>query len=173
MALSASGLLNPEIGGRSVMPPAPAFLFLPPASFAVFPWVQEVGNEKYRRAMYTFHRRSTPYPMLQAFDAPPGVSSCARRWRSDTPLQALVTLNEPVFVDCARAMAKRAMAESGMSDDSKIAFMFRCVVARKPSDGELKELVGLMQKQQRLGDVTAYTVVARVVLNLDEAITKE
>ena len=72
IALAVSGLLNPTIGGKSVMPPAPAFLFQPPASYAPFPWVEETGPDRYRRALYTWRRRSTPYPMLQTFDAPEG-----------------------------------------------------------------------------------------------------
>src|SRR5207253_1823372 len=113
IALASSGLLNPAIGGRSVMPPAPAYLFQPPASYAPFPWIDETGPEKYRRAIYTWRRRSTPYPMLQTFDVPNGESSCVRRSRSNSPLQALVSLNEPMFVECAQALAK-ATLESGL-----------------------------------------------------------
>src|SRR5262249_14397856 len=92
--LSVSGLLNPAMGGIPTMPPAPAFIFQPPASYAPFPWIESIGAERYRRAVYTWRRRSTPYPMLQTFDTPDGSVSCARRMRSDTPLQALTTLNE-------------------------------------------------------------------------------
>jgi hypothetical protein len=84
IALAASGLLNEQIGGRSVMPPAPEFLFQPPASYAPFPWKAEEGAEKYRRALYTFRRRSTPYPMLQTFDVPNADMSCVRRQRSNS-----------------------------------------------------------------------------------------
>src|SRR5206468_3738594 len=90
VALAASGLLNPAIGGRSTMPPAPAFLFQPPASYAPFPWVDETGPEKYRRGLYTFRRRSTPYPVLQTFDVPNADMSCVRRQRSNSPLQAQI-----------------------------------------------------------------------------------
>ena len=72
IALAVSGLLNPTVGGPSVMPPAPEFLFKPPASYAPFPWIEETGPDRYRRALYTFRRRSTPFPMLQTFDAPDG-----------------------------------------------------------------------------------------------------
>jgi hypothetical protein len=174
IALSASGLLNPKVGGRSVMPPAPAFLFQPPSSFAPFPWVEETGDEKYRRGIYTFHRRSTPYPMLQAFDAPTAVASCARRWRSNTPLQALTTLNEPIFVDCAKALARRAIEEGGATDGDRITYLFRRALARRPTEAEFKELLSLLQKEKmRFSDVSAYSIVARVVLNLDETITKD
>ena len=200
VALSVSGLLNPKIGGRSVMPPAPAFLFQPPASYAPFPWVDETDSEKYRRAIYTFRRRSTPYPVLQAFDAPNGESSCVRRLRSNSPLQALVTLNESMFVDCARALALKTLSEGGSTDEARVAYAFRRTLSREPKPGEMKELLSLLaQERKRFTDggadpkelagqpappatlpatVTptqwaAYTLVSRVLLNLDETMTKE
>jgi Protein of unknown function (DUF1553)/Protein of unknown function (DUF1549) len=201
IALAASGLLNPEIGGRSVMPPAPAFLFQPPASYAPFPWKDETGPEKYRRAIYTFRRRSTPYPMLQTFDVPNADSSCVRRQRSNSPLQALVALNEPLFVECAQALARRTLAAGGSSDADRVAYAFRRVLSRQPAEEETKELLALLAKERRhfaegwanpsqvatgQNETTAapppgttptqwaaYTVVARVLLNLDETITKE
>jgi hypothetical protein len=99
IALAASGLLNPKLGGPSVYPPAPAFLFEPPVSYGPKPWPEaKVGDpDRYRRALYTFRYRSLPYPALQAFDAPVGDFACVRRARTNTPLQALTTLNEPVF----------------------------------------------------------------------------
>src|SRR5207302_3512426 len=105
VTLAASGLLDPTIGGPSVFPPAPAFMFLPPASYGPKIWKEATGNDRYRRALYTFRYRSVPYPPLQNFDAPNGDYSCVRRARSNTPLQALTTLNEPVFLECARALA--------------------------------------------------------------------
>ena len=201
IALSASGLLNPKVGGKSIMVPAPAFLFQPPASYAPFPWVDETGPDKYRRAIYTFRRRSTPFPGLQTFDVPNADQSCVRRQRSNSPLQALTSLNEPMFVECARALAKKTITEGGKTDQERLTFAFREAMARKPSDAELKELSSLLEKQrQRFADgflnpneltagqdkppadlpkeVTptqwaAYTVVSRVILNLDETITKE
>ena len=203
IALATSGLLNPKVGGRSVMPPAPEFLFQPPASYAPFPWMSETGPEKYRRALYTFRRRSTPYPALQTFDVPNGDASCVRRQVSNSPLQALVTLNEPVFVETARALAKKVLAEGGASDAERITYAFRRVLSRKPTDAEARELLSLLKKQEqrladgwlnpvevatgeargpRPGEVPpgatprqwgAYTVLARVLLNLDETITKE
>ena len=106
IALAASGLLDPEIGGPSVHPLAPAFLFEPPASYGPKSWKVDEDSQRYRRALYTFRFRSVPYPMLQTFDTPPGDSPCPRRVRSNTPLQALTTLNEPVFMECAQALAK-------------------------------------------------------------------
>src|SRR5262249_54892610 len=105
IALAASGLLNPKIGGPSVYPPAPAFLFDPPCSYGPKVWNEEKGENRYRRAVYTFRYRSVPYPMLQAFDAPTGDISCVRRTRSNSPLQALTTLNETLFVEAARRLA--------------------------------------------------------------------
>ena len=90
------------------MPPAPAYLFQPPASYAPFPWKDETGPDRYRRGVYIWRRRSTPFPMLTTFDAPDASTSCVRRSRSNTPLQALVTLNESTSMEAARAMARRA-----------------------------------------------------------------
>jgi len=197
LALAISGLLNPKVGGRSVMPPAPPFLFQPPASYAPFPWVDEAGPDRYRRALYTFRRRSTPYPMLQTFDVPNADVSCVRRQRSNSPLQALVSLNEPLFVDCARALARKTLAEGGQTDADRLTYAFRRTLARRPSVEERQELLALLEKQQRrLAEgaldateiatgkkeqatginaiqLAAYTVVCRVLLNLDETITKE
>jgi hypothetical protein len=201
IALSASGLLNPRIGGRAVMPPAPGFLFQPPASYAPFPWKDETGDEKYRRALYTFRRRSTPYPALQTFDVPNADSSCVRRLRSNSPLQALVSLNEPIFVECAQALARKALEEGGRTDAERLTYAFRRALARPPTGEEKRELLSLLHRQrERIADgwvspnevatgrnevpaqlpagaspaqLAAYTVVARVLLNLDETITKE
>jgi hypothetical protein len=201
IALAASGLLNPEMGGRSVMPPAPAFLFQPPASYAPFPWIEETGPEKYRRSVYVFRRRSTPYPVLQTFDVPKADISCVRRQRSNSPLQALVTLNEPMFVECAQALAKRILSEGGNTDAQRITYAFRTVLSRKPTGAEEVELMSLLNKERKRfaegwlnpsevatgkSDVpkdlppgvtptqlAGYTVVSRVLLNLDETITAE
>ncbi len=100
-ALAASGLLNEKVGGPSVFPPAPEFLFAPPASYGPKVWKESHGPDRYRRALYTFRFRSVPYPALQAFDAPNGDFSCVRRARSNTPIQALTVLNEPLFLECA------------------------------------------------------------------------
>jgi len=201
IALAASGLLNPKIGGRAVMPTAPEYLFQPPASYAPFPWKNEIGNENYRRALYTFRRRSTPYPALQTFDVPNADFSCVKRQRSNSPLQALVSLNEPIFVECAQNLARLTLAEGGTTDDARLTYAFRRVLSRPPDAEEKRELLALLDKQkQRLADgwlnpnevatgkpelaknlpkgasptqLAAYTVVSRVLLNLDETITKE
>jgi hypothetical protein len=201
VALAASGLLDRRIGGPSIFSPAPGFLFVPPASYGPFTWTQATGSDRYRRALYTFRRRSTPYPMLQSFDAPNGDASCVRRARSNTPLQALTTLNETVFMECARAFAVRVLKEGGATDDARLTYAFRLCVSRSPTADEKAELAALVAKQRkRIADgsldavevatgkkdratpmpgglsaeqLAVYTIVARVLLNLDETITKE
>ncbi len=201
IALASSGLLNPALGGRSVFPPAPEFLFLPPVSYGPKDWPVSAGPDRYRRSLYIFRFRSVPYPVLQTFDAPNGDFSCVRRLRSNTPLQALVSLNETTFMECAQALARKTLAEGGKSDADKINFAFRRALSRPPTDGERKELLTLLEKQrqhisegwvnplelatgknvtpERLpagttpAQLAAYTVVSRVLLNLDETITKE
>jgi hypothetical protein len=201
IALAASGLLNDRIGGPSVMTPAPVELFKPPASYSPFPWVNVEGPDKYRRALYTFRRRSTPYPALQTFDVPNGDQSCVRRTRSNTPLQALTTLNEEIFVDCARHLARRMIEAGGGTTEERIRWAFRRVLGRDPSDDEVNQLIVLGARQRaRLvrkeidatevatgktdtapesrsaaanPDLALATVIARVLLNLDETITKE
>ncbi len=174
LALAASGLLNPAVGGPSVYAPAPEFLFQPPASYGPKIWKEETGPNRYRRAMYTFRYRSVPYPALQAFDAPPGEVACVRRPRSNTPLQALTTLNEPLFVEAARALGERARREGGAADAGRLRYVYRRVLSRPPDSAEEREMLGFLDRQKRrLGEAEAWTALARVVLNLDEAITKE
>src|SRR2546426_652165 len=138
IALSASGLLNPEIGGRSIYPPAPEFLFQPPASYGPKVWKEETGPERYRRSLYIFKFRSVPYPMLQTFDAPNGDFSCVRRQRSNTPLQALVSLNEAQFVECAQSLAHKMITDGGKTDADRINYAFRRAVSRTPTPDERK-----------------------------------
>ena len=201
IALSASGLLNPEMGGRSIYPPAPEFLFQPPASYGPKVWKEETGPERYRRSLYIFKFRSVPYPMLQTFDAPNGDFSCVRRQRSNTPLQALISLNETEFVECAQALAHKMLVEGGKTDADRVNYAFRRALSRPPNADERKELLALLDKEkQRIAQgwvnplelatgknekpvelpsgatptqLAAYTVVSRVLLNLDETITKE
>ncbi len=201
IALAASGLLNPKVGGRSVFPPSPEFLYLPPASYGTKNWKVETGPDRYRRALYTFRFRSVPYPMLQTFDTPNGDVSCVRRAKSNTPLQALTTLNETLFLEAARALALKTLQEATASDAARIEFAFRRVLARKPTTQETAELLSLLHNQHQrftsgalnpwnfatddpgksfalpkgstMSQLAAWTAVARVLLNLDEAITKE
>ena len=200
IALAASGLLNPKLGGPSVMPPAPSFLFQPPASYGPKVWNEETGPDRFRRGIYTFRFRSVPYPVLQAFDAPNGDFSCVRRLRSNTPLQALTSLNEILFVECAQALAVRSL-EHGNTDEERITYAFRRCLGRKPDGDELQELRELLEREKAHiaegwvsapelatgkneaptalpkgstpTQLAAYTVISRVLLNLDETITKE
>ena len=200
IALHAGGLLNTRVGGTSVYPPAPGFLFLPPASYGPKKWREETGPDRYRRAHYTFRYRSVPHPPLQAFDAPNGDFVCVRRARSNTPLQALVTLNEPLFIEGARALATRAL-ECGPGDGDRLRDAFRRCVSRDPGPAEAQILLKLLADQeQRFASgqadplplafpdpkspgpqpagatparLAAWTAVARVLLNLDETITRE
>ena len=201
IALASSGLLNDEIGGRPAYPPAPEFLFQPPASYGPKTWLRETGSQRYRRGLYTFRFRSIPYPIFAAFDAPNGDFSCVRRLRSNTPLQALISLNEPVFMECAQALARKTINEGGASDQDRIKFAFRRVIGRPPTEHEIQALNRLREKEARhisegwvsAGEVAtgkneaptdlppgitpvqlaSYTMVCRTILNLDEAITRE
>lgn len=199
VALAASGLLNRELGGPSVFPPMPESVLA--LSYGPMTWNAETGPNRYRRALYTFRRRSIPFPMLQNFDTPNGDSACVRRVRSNTPLQALTTLNEVVFMESAQALARQALAGGGASDDERLTYAFRRCVSRRPEPEELAELKDFLARQsQRLAagwvspwllatgketrpadlpagitptQLAAYTAVSRVLLNLDETITKE
>ena len=189
ITLAASGLLNAKVGGPSVYAPAPEFLFQPPVSYGPKIWKEEKGPDRYRRALYTFRYRSVPYPVLQNFDTPNGDISCVRRSRSNTPLQALTTLNEPLFLEAARALAAKTLAEGGKSDGQRLNFAVRRCLSREPNEREASTLLGLLGRQRQryasgglnaadlVGEnspeLAAWTSVARVLLNLDETITKE
>ncbi len=201
VALAAGSLLVRDLGGAPVYPPAPEQLFRPPASYAEKHWPAEAGLPgNYRRSLYTFRYRSVPYPVFETFDAPSGKFSCVRRDRSNTPLQALVTLNEPVFVDAARHLALLALSEPAPADGERIAFVFRQVLSRRPERDERAELGALLSRLRsrfrsrsgtararalagfaagpetgpaRARELAAWTGLARTVLNLDEAITRE
>ena len=201
IALAASGLLNERLGGEAIFSPSPAFLYLPPASYGPFTWTEETGPDRYRRGLYTFRRRSTPYPMLTNFDTPNADFSCVKRPRSNTPLQALTTLNEIVFLECARAMAMLIQTDGGADDGARLSFAFRRCVSRSPSDLERDALLRLLSQQRAKFsaadakpwelaasdpskppalprgvspvDLAAWTVISRVLLNLDETLTRE
>ena len=201
IGLETSGLLYSRLGGRSVFPPAPDFLFLPPASYGPKIWKEEHGPERYRRALYTFRYRSVPYPTLQTFDAPNGDFSCVRRARSNTPLQALTSLNEPLFIECARALALKILWKGGSHEQERLTYAFRRCLSRPPSADETAVLLALLDKETKhfrsdessalafavtngktapalpkgdtVDELAGWTAVSRVLLNLDETITKE
>lgn len=192
IALAASGLLSRQVGGPPVYPPAPDFLFQPPASYGPKTWSTSEGADRYRRALYTFRFRSVPYPVLEAFDAPNADVSCIRRSNSNTPLQALVTLNEPMFLECARELAEAASDQAAGSDEATaMRTVFASCTSRYPTGNELVVLSELLEQQRsrfrdevdiakklaavdsdNAAELAAWTVVCRVILNLDETITK-
>lgn len=170
--LAASGLLSREVGGESVFPPIPKFLFNPPVSYGYKIWNEDAAAEKrYRRAMYTFRFRTVPPPFLAAFDAPTGEVSCVRRPQSTTPLQALATLNEPLSIEAAKALGTQ-IKEADDDLSTSLAEAFRKCTSRLPETDELQVLTELFEQEQRAGDVDPYVSIARVLLNLDETITK-
>jgi mono/diheme cytochrome c family protein len=197
IALTASGVLSRKIGGPSVYPPIPDGV-LNLGYGAPMPWPTSMDEDRYRRGMYTFWKRSVPYPTLLVFDQPNGDFSCTRRIRSNTPLQALTTLNDQTFVEAAQALALRVFKKGGATDRAKMIFAFRLCTGRRPDVFELQHLLRLLRNEQigfsgqtaaavyvsssdmnnlpenvDLHKVAAWTMVARVLLNLDETITRE
>jgi mono/diheme cytochrome c family protein len=194
-ALTAGGLLARRIGGPSVYPPQPDGVF--EFTQDPKPWPTETGENRFRRGMYTFFWRSSPYPALMLFDAPNGNVTCTRRVRSNTPLQALTLANDVQFVECAQALARRVLAECLANPDKRLEFAFTSCLARNPSPAERRRLHQLLQQQrdafathpaeadQLVGgdrdsaphaenpELAAWTAVCRVLLNLDEFITRE
>jgi len=200
ITLAASGLLSEDMGGPGVYPPAPAFLFLPPVSYGPKVWETE-SEDRYRRSIYTFRFRSAPYPVLQTFDAPDGNAAVIRRERSNTPLQALTALNEELFMESARTLALITLGDAGDNDAERLRYAFRRCVTREPSAAESDVLLDILRTQQKrfedgeidpwqlaanspeqppalprgttAAQLAAWTAVSRVLLNLDETITKE
>jgi hypothetical protein len=193
-ALAAAGLLSRKKGGPSVHPPQPN-VGLSAAFGGGIDWKTSAGEDRYRRALYTTWRRSNPYPSMATFDAPSREVCTVRRPRTNTPLQALVTLNDPVYVEAAQALARRMVREGGSTDPERAVRGFRLVLARQPSPAESERLVRLHDQTLAgfkndpdnakkmatdplgpvpadlaigLDDLAAWTVVANVILNLDE-----
>jgi hypothetical protein len=193
-ALAAAGLLSRKKGGPSVRPPQPD-VGLKAAFGSGIDWKTSEGEDRYRRALYTTWRRSNPYPSMATFDAPSREVCTIRRPRTNTPLQALVTLNDPVYVEAAQALARRMVREGGGADTDRAARGFRLVLARPPNPAETDRLLQLYadalagfradaadakkMATEPLGPVpsdlgvdeaglAAWTVVANVILNLDE-----
>jgi hypothetical protein len=172
-ALRASGLLSPRIGGPSVFPPQPDGLY----RFTQIDknWRANVGPERYRRGLYTYFWRSAPHPSLTVFDAPDASCTCTRRNRSNTPLQALTLLNDQGQYEFARALAARVLREGGEDDAGRLRYAFRLCLARQPNTREQQRL-GELLARERAGAAPAdeaWVTVARVLLNLDEFITRE
>ncbi len=167
VALSVSGMLNPDLGGPPVYPPQPdGVMSLGQVKRA---WKASTGGQRHRRALYTHLWRATPHPALAVFDAPDGFSSCTRRIRSNTPLQALTLLNDTQFFEFAESLAKRIESRPSLDDHARINYAFRLCLGRSPSSSEVERLEKLLAES---GD-EKWLTLARVVLNLDETITRE
>jgi hypothetical protein len=199
IALSASGLLVHRLGGPGVIPPVPQNVLDYNYTYPGF-WKAAEGSERYRRTVYGFRKRSMPDPVMANFDGPNGDFACARRTRSNSPLAALTVLNEAVFVEAARALALRILREGGTDDARRIDYAMLLCVSRPARPAERETLLTLLQSaRRRLGDgwlnprelttgdpaklpslpdgatpqdAAAWTLVARVLLNLDETISK-
>jgi len=190
-ALAVSGLLSRTVGGPSVKPPQPASVSK--EGFRNL-WETSSGAECYRRGLYTFIQRTSPFAQFVTFDLPDTSRSCTRRERSNTPLQAFNLLNEPVFVEAAHALAARVRREARSSDDCRLNHAFILVLARPPEPEESKRLLAYLQQQKALfeGDAAsarellqnttpdedsalqaAWVALSSVLLNLDETITRE
>ena len=195
-ALSIAGVLSRKIGGPSVFPPQPAGLWQ--AAFnGQRTWSTSTGEDRYRRGIYTFWRRTVPYPSMTTFDAPSRESCTLRRPRTNTPLQALVTLNDPVYVEAAQALARRVLREGGASSQDRIRFALRLVQGRPAEVRQVAELERLLAEQiahfqshaedarsvatDPLGplpagiepvEAAAWTVIANTLLNLDSVLTR-
>ena len=168
IALAASGLLNPEIGGASVFPPQPAGVT--DLSRGNLPWIVATGKDRYRRGLYTFWKRTSPYPSLTVFDAPTADATTVRRSRSTSPLQALTTLNDEMYVEAAQALARAYCHEAPPDEAGRLRYAFRLCVGREPDGVEKDTLATMLRKS---GAEQGWLDVARVLLNLDETITRE
>lgn len=199
IALSAAGLIHHRIGGPPTIPPVPKNVLDYNYVYPAF-WKPTEGPDRYRRTIYGFRKRSMPDPVMSSFDGPNGDIACARRVRSNTPLAALTGLNETIFVESARAMALRVLREGGDSEPQRIDYAFRLCTSRRPTETERKVVVDLLEsRRKRIADgwlnpreiatgvasdlpdlpsnatpqdAAAWTLVARVLLNLDETICK-
>jgi mono/diheme cytochrome c family protein len=200
-ALAVSGLLSDHIGGPSVFPPQPEGIYQ--FTQVPRTWKVSSGADRYRRGLYTFLQRSAPYPALTVFDAPDGTSSCTQRIRSNTPLQALTLLNDLAYLELARGLAARALRDGPPDDKQRLAWTFRLCLARQPTTAEASRLATYLEQQlagfaaapkdaralllagtpkgttvpteaeNDLARWAAWTAYARVLLNLDEFITRE
>ena len=192
-ALQVSGLLYPKIGGKSVFPPQPAGVA--ELGYSKKNWVVSTGPERYRRGIYVHFQRTTPYPMLMNFDAPNTLTTAPRRTRSNTALQALNLLNDPVFFEAAQRLAARVLAEApGDEFRDRLAHAYRLCLSRKPSSREADRLATYFEQQRRIfsadeaaraeaasfhapqvapEEAAAWVSVSRALMNLDEFITRE
>jgi hypothetical protein len=195
-ALFVSGLMSPKMYGPPVQPPKPNF-GLSAAFGSSTDWQPSTGEDKHRRALYTRIRRNAPYPSMTTFDAPERTYCNIRRIRTNTPLQALVTLNDPVYIEAAQALSRRIVSHGGSTAQERAVFAFRQVLTRPPTELELKRLVqlfaeiygkfasdltkaaavaekplGPLPPRSNAAEYAAWTVVGNVLFNLDETLAK-
>ncbi len=185
-ALAVSGLLNPTIGGPSVKPPQPDSVS---REAYANKWVASTGPDRYRRGIYTFLQRTTPFAQFVTFDLPDNSHSCTRRERSNTPLQALTLLNDPVFLEAAVALAERVIKDAPADDSARIGVLFQLTLARNPAPQEQARLLQFLNQQQQIftadptsaallaptdssPDTAAWTALASIMLNLDEFLNR-
>ena len=170
-ALKAAGVLSPKMGGPGVFPPQPLSV-TSEGTYGKFEWKVSEGDDRFRRSLYTFMKRTAPFAMSTTFDAPTGESCLARREVSNSPLQALTLLNDQMFMEAAQAMAKQVIAES-TDDDSRLQNIFRRCATRPAAADEMAMLKAFLQKQRdnKLEGEALWAAVSRAALNLDEAIT--
>ncbi len=191
-ALALCGLLSRKMYGPSVFPPQPDGLWQAAFNGRDRRWPTSSGEDRYRRGLYTFWRRTVPYPSMATFDAPSREVCAVRRVRTNTPLQAFVTLNDPVYVEAAQALARRLVREGGNTPEQRVAYGLRLCLVRPASAEHVAVLVELYESElayyqgdltaaQRLAtdplgplppdlppaEAAAWTVVANVLLNLD------
>jgi len=179
-ALAASGLMSRKLGGPSVFPFQHEGIMVNRATAA--PWVISDEEDRHRRTVYTYYWRLTPHPLLQTFDAPDSLTSCTRRRQTNTPLQALTLLNDPVFVECSEAMAGK-LSESSLDEATCIRHAFLECLGRLPDSKELEILMRVRSEAYEQFeavntnglpiDTAAWTQVIRVLFNSDEFITRE
>ncbi len=191
--LESAGLLDPRIGGPSVRPPQPKGVAELSYAGSV-KWHESTGADRYRRGMYILFQRTVPYPMLMNFDEPNSNLSCTRRERTNTPLQALNLLNDPVFFEAAQGLAFRVMTEAGGGFGDRLDYAYRVALGRDPSAHELERLgkyyddsLKKLQTDPKTvaelfpnriqsvpqANAAAWVELSRVLLNLDEFITRE
>jgi hypothetical protein len=189
VALSASGLLSPKMFGPSVFPLQPDGIWNQPYSSEK--WTMSGGDDRYRRSLYTFWRRTSPYPSFMTFDATSRELCTVRRVRTNTPLQALTLLNDPASFEAARALARRMTAVPG-GPRVRAALGIKLVLSREAAPVEIDRLIATYEQELKHyrsrtdaaalvaagndedpADMSAWTIVANVLLNLDEAVTKE
>jgi hypothetical protein len=193
-ALAAAGLLERSLGGPSVFPPQPPGVWA--STYSSETWIDAQGPERWRRGMYTFQKRTAPYPTYLLFDATSRETSCARRASSNTPLQALALLNDPAFVEAAVGLAGRVLAEA-QGDDARLERAWTLALSRAPDARERELALGLLEAQRARyaadpdaaraltttavplptaeldpAELAAWTVLANVLFNLDEFVTR-